>query len=85
MGRARCPISWEVPHARARARERSVPIFVAERILRAGMVTDVELPAGGPERWRVIGRDPDGRPVAVVVAVINQSSLRVITVIRTDE
>jgi hypothetical protein len=60
-------------------------VFVAERIIRAGAVTGLDIDAGGAERWRVSGHDGEGRPVDVVVVEINGSYLRVITVIRTDE
>jgi uncharacterized DUF497 family protein len=85
MVEAGARISWEIPHAKRRAAERDVPIFVAERIVRAGVVTDLSVEADGHERWRVSGRDPDGRPVDVVVTPVGGDVLRVITVIRTDE
>lgn len=81
---ARARISWEVPHARHRATERKVPIFVAERVIRSGVVTRRD-EVDDQERWRVSGTDPDGRPIDVVVAPIGRDVLRVITVIRTDE
>jgi len=62
-----------------------VPIFEAERILRRGMVTALEVEVSGQERWRISGRDTDGRPVDVVVKPIGDQTLRVLTVIRTDE
>lgn len=79
------PISWEVPHARKQAKDRDVPLFVAERIVRSGAVTDVMVEPSGVERWRVSGRDEEGRPIDVVVVEVEASYLRVITVIRTDE
>jgi len=78
-------ISWEIPHARRQAAERDVPIFEAERVIRAGAVTSVETEIGGQDRWRVSGRDADGRPVDVVVKPIEDHTIRVVTVIRTDE
>ena len=81
-------ISWEGrrQHAKQQATRRKVPIFVAERIIRTGTVTDLEVEVSGQERWRVSGRDPDGRPIDVVVAPIgDRNALQVITVIRTDE
>jgi hypothetical protein len=79
-------ISWEIPHAKRQAARRKVPIFVAERIVRMAMVTGLDVEVGGRERWRVSGRDPDGRPVDVVVAPTDGGDvLRVVTVIRTDE
>lgn len=78
-------ISWEVPHARQRARERDIPVFIAERIVRAVGSVRVTLAQDGSETWRVSGSDPDGRPVDVVVCAATASVIRVITVIRTDE
>ena len=79
-------ISWERHHAKRQAAGRKVPIFVAERVIRTGGVTQLEVDIRGRERWRVSGRDPDGRPVDVVVAPAQSGDvLRVITVIRTDE
>jgi hypothetical protein len=83
---AEARISWSISHARRQATERQVPMIVAERIVRMGTVTGLEVEVSGQERWRVSGRDPDGRPVDVVVAPIDDENvLRVITVIRTDE
>lgn len=78
-------ISWEVPHARQRAQERNVPVFVAERILRNPAAVRITLGEDGSERWRASGLDPDERPVDVVVVVTAEEVIRVITVIRTDE
>ena len=77
-------ISWEIPHARERAIERDVPVFEAERIIRnpAGCCLSVR---DGDTRWRASGLDSDGRPVDVVVKPIGGHTLRVVTVIRTDE
>lgn len=78
-------ISWEIPHAQERALGRDVPIFEAERIVRTGHVVRVDTEESGQVRWRVAGHDSDGRPVDVVVKPIKDTSLRVVTVIRTDE
>ncbi len=77
-------ISWD-RHAKRRTVERDVPTFVAERILGRGVVTSLDLDASGTERWRVSGRDEDGRPVDVVVQPVGDDVVRVVTVIRTDE
>ncbi len=78
-------ISWEVPHARERAQQRNVPVFVAERIIRAARAVRVTTAGDGSETWRVSGTDPDGRPIDVVVHPAAPAVIRVITVIRTDE
>jgi len=78
-------ISWEIPHAREQAAKRNVPRFEAERVIKGGTVTGLEIEVSGQERWLVSGRDTDGRPVDVVVKPIGDRVLRVVTVIRTDE
>lgn len=78
-------ISWEIPHARERAEERGVPIFEAERIIRSPGDCRRTLTETGEERWRASGFDSDGRPVDVVVKPVGDLTLRVVTVIRTDE
>ena len=78
-------ISWEVPHAQERAKERGVPLFEAERVIRDGTVKKVEMGEDGYERWRITGWDSDARPVDVVVKPVGEHTLRVITVIRIDE
>ncbi len=81
----RARISWEVPHARERALERKVPVFVAERIIRAALSVRITTAQDGSTTWRVSGRDSDGRPIDVVVFPANPDVIRVVTVIRTDE
>ena len=78
-------ISWERPHARDRAFERKVPIFIAERIIRAVAAVRVTKASDGSITWRVSGADPDGRPIDVVVFPASANVIRVVTVIRTDE
>lgn len=78
-------ISWEVPHARQRAKERGVSVLIAERVIRRGRVVMLGVEADGSERWTIAGRDPDGRPINVVVTAVSAGVVRVITVIRTDE
>ncbi len=87
MNVKKCRIIWDVPHALKRLVERNVPQFEAERIIRrAPGVVKVEVTPEGMERWRVSGFDSDERPIEVVVQTAhNNSALRVITVIRTDE
>lgn len=77
-------ISWEIPHAEERAIERDVPKFEAERIIQRGAVIRIETEPSGQVRWRISGSDSDERPIDVVVKPISRT-LRVITVIRTDE
>lgn len=77
-------ISWEVPHARERAALRSVPVFLAERIIRAVAALRVTTASNGSQTWRVSGVDADDRPIDVVVYPA-PGAIRVITVIRTDE
>ena len=84
MLRSGARISWEVPHARQQAKTRDVPVFVAERIIRGCSVRRIEIDPDGSDRWRLSGRDPDGRPVDVVVKPVEDHTIRVITVIRTD-
>jgi hypothetical protein len=77
-------ISWEIPHAEQRALERDLPKFEAERVIQRGIVTRIDTEVRGQLRWRISGEDSDGRPVDVVVKPIG-STLRVLTVIRTDD
>ena len=81
----RARISWEVPHARQRARERQVPVFVAERIIRSVLNVRITTAQDGSTTWRVSGCDSDGRPIDVVVFPASPEVIRVVTVIRTDE
>ena len=74
-------ISWEIPHAEQRAFERDVLKVEAERIVQTGTVVKTDPDRDGRIRWRVAGRDSDGRSVHVVVKAVG-SVLRVITVIR---
>jgi hypothetical protein len=80
-----CRISWEVPHAKQRANERHIPLFAAERIIRQAQALRITMAGDGTQTWRVSGFDPDERPIDVVVFPASQNTLRVITVIRTDE
>ncbi len=77
-------ISWGVPHARQRAKDRKVAVHIAERIIRQASVTGLTTEVSGADRLRVSGRDEDGRPVDVVVEMDDDAVL-VITVIRADE
>jgi hypothetical protein len=77
-------ISWEIPHAEQRAAERDVPRFEAERIVRMACVIRIDMEPSGQSRWRVRGCDADGRPIDVVVKAV-RGTIRVVTVIRTDE
>jgi uncharacterized DUF497 family protein len=82
-------VSWEIPHAKEQAAKRNVPIFEAERIIRAAVaIVRIDPGPDGSDRWRVRGMDSDKRPVDVVVKPIVRPGgdyLRVIAVIRTDE
>jgi len=77
-------ITWEVHHAREQAALRNVQLVEAERVVRTGTVTRIDL-VGSQIRWRISGWDSDSRPVDVVVRPVGNSVLLVITVIRTDE
>jgi hypothetical protein len=44
----------------------------------------IETDPGGAERWRVAGRDADGRRIEVVIEPILPSMAIVVTVIRVD-
>lgn len=77
-------VSWEIPHAEQRALKRAVTKFEAERIIRQGNVVRVDTEPNGQVRWRITGADSDDRPVDVVVKPV-RNTLRVVTVIRTDE
>lgn len=70
--------------AEQRAIERDVPKFEAERIIRRGFVVRIDTEPTDHIRWRIRGNDSDGRPVDVVVKPVARS-LRVVTVIRTDD
>lgn len=78
-------ISWEIPHAKDRARERDVSIFEAERVIRTGIVEKIEAGPAGETRWLIAGWDADSRPIHIVVRPVGSDVLRVITVIRKDE
>lgn len=73
-------ISWEYPHAQERARERCIPKFLAERVLRTGEVRAVRSPGTSRERWRVVGRPDNERELIVVIALGRDGVLRVVTV-----
>jgi len=70
------------PHAERRMAERDIARFEVEKVLKAGAVVLIETdPGGGAERWRVAGRDADGRRFEVVVEPIPPSMTVVVTVI----
>lgn len=78
-------ISWEIPHAKERARERGVSTFEAERVIKGGTVEKIETGPFGETRWLIAGWDADSRPIHIVVRPVGSDVLRVITVIRKDE
>jgi hypothetical protein len=71
-------------HAEDQMLDRDVARFEVEKVLKAGAVVMVETDPGGSERWRVAGRDTDGRRIEVVVEPIPPSMAVVVTVIRVD-
>jgi hypothetical protein len=70
------------PHAEKRMLERDISRFEIERLLKAGVVVMIETDPGGAERWRVAGRDTDGRQIEVAVEVIPPILIVLVTVIR---
>jgi uncharacterized DUF497 family protein len=77
-------IVWEVPHARARALERHISVFEAERVIRGANVTE-ETVENGRERWQVSGLDTDLRSLDVVVSPAEDGRvIRVITLMRPE-
>lgn len=72
-------IVWS-PHATDRARERGVSKLVAERVIRRGRVTGLDMQADGRERWQLAGKDQDGHAFTVVITPIAPDVL-VVTVI----
>ena len=69
-------------HAERRLLERDVSRFEAERLVRAGVVVMVETDPGGGERWRVAGRDTDGRQIEVEVEAVPPALVVLVTVVR---
>jgi hypothetical protein len=72
-------IVWSY-HATERAHERGVSKLDAERVIRQGRVTGLDMQADGQERWRLAGKDEDGRAFTLVVTPIAPDIL-VVTVI----
>ncbi|MCA3420685.1 MAG: DUF4258 domain-containing protein [Roseomonas sp.] len=67
-------------HALERAHERSVSKLDAERVIRRGRVTGLDLQADGQERCQLAGKDEDGHAFTVVITPIAPDVL-VVTVI----
>ena len=67
-------------HATERAHERGVSKLDAERVIRRGRVTGLDMQANGQERWQLAGKDEDGFASTVVVTPIAPDVL-VVTVI----
>ena len=67
-------------HATERAHERGVSKLDAERVIRRGRVTGLDMQADGQERWRLAGKDEDGFAFTVVITPIAPDIL-VVTVI----
>ena len=73
-------------HSRQRMRKWKIHLPQIRSILRSGAVSQVELDIRtGLDKYRVVGRDPDGRMLEVVVNLIESERGRidVITVIDT--
>ena len=69
-------------HAEKQMASRDVARFEVEKVLKAGAVVMVETDPDGTERWRVAGRDADGRRIEVVVEPLPPTIVVVVTVIR---
>ena len=69
-------------HAERRMAERDIARFELERVLKTGLVTMIEHDPDGTERWRVSGRDADGKSIAAVVEPLPPAAALVVTVIR---
>ena len=67
-------------HASERAHERGVSKLDAERVIRRGSVTGLDMQANGQERWQLAGKDEDGFAFTVVITPIAPDIL-VVTVI----
>ncbi|MBM3592921.1 MAG: DUF4258 domain-containing protein [Alphaproteobacteria bacterium] len=67
-------------HAIERAHERGVSKLDAERVIRRGRVTGLDMQADGQERWQLAGKDEDGLAFTVVITPIEPDVL-VVTVI----
>ena len=67
-------------HATERAHERGVSKLDAERVIRRGRVTGLDVQADGQERWQLAGKDEDGLAFTVVITPIAPDIL-VVTVI----
>ena len=67
-------------HATERAYERGVSKLDAERVIRRGRVTGLDMQADGQERWQLAGKDEGGFAFTVVVTPIAPDVL-VVTVI----
>src|SRR6202042_1700307 len=68
-------------HAEKQMTARHVARFEVERVVKIGAVVMIETDPDGSERWRVAGRDADGRRIEVVVEPLPPSMVNVITVI----
>ena len=59
---------WITQHARERMREREIDLLQVRTVLRSGAVQLVEPDIKtGDDKYRVVGRDADGRTLEVVV------------------
>ena len=67
-------------HATERAHERGVSKLDAERVIRRGRVTGLDMQANGQECWQLAGKDEDGFAFTVVITPIAPDVL-VVTVI----
>jgi uncharacterized DUF497 family protein len=67
-------------HATERAHERGVSKLDAERVIRRGRVTGLDMQADGQDRWQLAGKDEDGFGFTVVITPIAPDVL-VVTVI----
>ena len=70
-------------HARDRMAERRIRLPQIERVLRTGRLTEVERDIrSGRDKYRVAGRDADGRALEVVVSLGPAGRVTVVTAIQ---
>ena len=69
-------------HADKQMVARNVTAFEAEKVAKSGSVVMIETDPDGSERWRVAGRDADGRRIEIVVEPLLPAMLVLVTVIR---
>jgi hypothetical protein len=71
-------------HLEKQMAKRDIARFEAEKVLKAGAVVMIETDPGGSERWRVAGRDADGKRIEIVIEPLPPSMVVVVTAIRVE-